>query len=286
MSYIGRKLRIRRMLFKGVDAGLIIPIDHGLTMGPIKGISSINEISKWITNESISAIISHKGTLELLTSNNMLHSNTGAIVHLNGMSNLSNDPDTKQMVTDVESAVRLGADAVSIQVNFLNTNFNHNLDTIGRVVDEAHKYGLPVLTMLYDKVKVVDQKEKVERMQKLTCSAVELGVDALKISFPDNLSQIEDSISHLRGSIKIFFAGGDMLDENQLISMTATAMRSGITGLCAGRNVFQNPDPVAIINRLGEVIKCKGYGGGSGPIYKYERDAAAITSEIEPLFDT
>ena len=258
MGYIGRKVREKRILLKGTDVGLIVPIDHGLTVGPIKGISNLSEINRWINNENVSAIIAHKGTVELLAEKNMLQSHTGVVVHLNGMSILSDDPDTKQMVTDIESAVRLGADAVSIQLNFLNTNFSHNLDTIGKVVDDAHQYGLPVLTMLYDKVPVSDSLEKIERMQKLTCAAVELGVDALKISFPENMSHLDDWVSHLRGVVKIFFAGGDVINEAELLTMTAAAMRGGVSGLCAGRNIFQHPDPAVLINQLGEIIKNKG----------------------------
>lgn len=259
MSYIGRKIRERRILLNGTDVGLIVPIDHGLSVGPIKGISSLTEINNWINNKNISAIVAHKGTVELLISNKILRSNAGIIVHLNGMSVLSDDPDTKQMVTAVESAVRLGADAVSIQLNFLNTNFNHNFDIIGRVVDDAHKYGLPVLAMIYDKVLVTGKSEKDDRMKKLTCAAVELGVDALKLSLPENNEQIDEWASHLIGTTKVFFAGGDLKDEIQLMDSTAAVMRSGASGLCAGRNIFQHPDPIKFINQLGDVIRSKGH---------------------------
>jgi len=263
MSYIGRKIRENRILFEGTDVGLIVPIDHGLTVGPLRGISSLSEINKWISNKNISAIIAHKGTVELLASNNILPSNTGLIIQLNGMLILSDDPDTKQMVTNVEAALKLGADAVSIQLNFLNTNFSHNIETIGRVVDDAHKYGLPVLAMLYDKVSVPENSEKIERMQKITRAAAELGVDFVKISFPENILQLNDLISHLKGMVKVFFAGGEVMNEMQLMTMTATAMRVGIAGLCAGRNVFQHPDPKGFINKLGKIILTKGSNGFS-----------------------
>jgi len=258
MSYIGRKIRERRILLSGTDVGLIVPIDHGLSVGPIKGISTLNEINHWINNKNISAIIAHKGTVELLTSNKILRSDAGVIVHLNGMSVLSDDPDTKQMVTDVESAVRLGADAVSLQVNFINTNFNHNFDMIGKVVDDAHKYGLPVLTMIYDNVSVDGKLEKFERMKKLTCAAVALGVDALKLSLPDHHERVGEWNAHLAGTAKVFFAGGTLMDENQLLTATAAVMRSGASGLCAGRNIFQHPEPTKLINKLADVIRDKG----------------------------
>ncbi|KGJ97561.1 class I fructose-bisphosphate aldolase [Colwellia psychrerythraea] len=253
MSYIGRKLRERRLLFQGLNSGLIVPIDHGLTMGPIKGINNFNDIERWINNENVSAIIVHKGMLESLVVNNVIKGNAGVIVQLNGMLAISKTADTKELVTSIEAAIRLGADAVSIQVNFTNNNFAHNLDTIGKVVDEAHKYGLPVLTMLYDKVDCVDSTEKNERMLKLANAAVELGVDAIKIAIPENKSHINSLM--LNGLIKVFFAGGDIIDDQEFIDNTELVMKAGATGLCAGRNIFQHSNPNLIINQLAKKIR-------------------------------
>jgi fructose-bisphosphate aldolase, class I len=178
MGYIGRKLRERRILFAGSQHGLIVPVDHGLTLGPIAGMQDTGDFEGWISSTNLSAVLAHKGLIERLVLRDMLHPATGVIVHLNGMPGIAPDADTKVMVANVEAALRLGADAVSIQVNFSAENFKHNLSIMGTATDAAHAAGLPLLTMLYDKVKTQSPHEKSKRLNHLVRVVAELGSDA------------------------------------------------------------------------------------------------------------
>ena len=87
MSYIGRLARSRRMVFPETGRGVIIPIDHGLTAGPIKGIETLDDIAPWIGSSFISAVIAHKGMMEKLIQAEVMKPECGIIVHLNGMTN-------------------------------------------------------------------------------------------------------------------------------------------------------------------------------------------------------
>lgn len=255
MGYIGRKLRQRRLLYSGSNVGLIVPIDHGLTVGPISGLQNMRDISRWIGDDNISAVIAHKGMLERLVTQNLLHSSTGVILHLNGMPSMSKEADTKQMVTHVDAALRLGADAVSVQVNFTANNYGHNLSLLGAVTDATHAAGLPLLTMLYDKVETTSSIEKIDRMHKLIRLVTEFGADSIKIGFPESMDLLGELISSHRDSIQIFFAGGEKMDEKRLQDWTLAAMQRGANGLCIGRNVFQHPEPSSILRALSEHIR-------------------------------
>lgn len=254
MGYIGRKIRESRLLFQESDRGLIVPIDHGLTVGPIPGIDDMDTISKWITNKNISAIITHKGLLEHLVIRDLIRPHLGIIVHLNGMSNLAKDGDTKCMLTDVETSIRLGADAVSIQINFTEDNFAHNLDLLGQVVDRAHSCGLPVLTMLYDKVKTDSHEDRVNRMNTLMRLCIELGTDALKVALPERIEDLSTLLkSHVK-TTKVFFAGGELTSQRSFVDNIATAISLGSSGVCAGRNIFQHTNPNAAIQLMANAI--------------------------------
>ncbi|MFC3034353.1 class I fructose-bisphosphate aldolase [Pseudoalteromonas fenneropenaei] len=254
MSYFGRKLRLSRLLYGEQSAGLIVPIDHGLTVGPIKGIESTQQIQSWVGNPDISAIIAHKGMLEKLILADAIPSSTGVIVHLNGMNSLFEDADTKQLVTDLSYAVQLGADAVSIQVNFTANNAAHNTRLLGAVADKAHALGIPLLSMVYDKVDAGDL-ESVERMRSFIRMGIELGSDALKIGFPKRIEQLEHLLSAADDSTPVFFAGGEKGDENALINKAQAAMSYGAKGLCIGRGVFQSDNKEYILSRLAKVLK-------------------------------
>lgn len=255
MGYIGRKWRERRILFPESQRGLIVPVDHGLTLGPIAGMQATDDFEDWIGSNYISAVLGHKGLIERLILRDMLHPSTGVILHLNGMACLSHDSDTKVMVSSIETALQLGADAVSLQVNFTTENFAHNFAMLGVVTDAAHAAGLPVLTMLYDKVRSPTPADGTARLNHLVRAVAELGSDAVKLAFPESAYAIHDLVARHCRDIRIFFAGGAKTSEETLVATTLEAITHGASGLCIGRNVFQHPQPRMLLRRLAECVK-------------------------------
>lgn len=253
MGFIGRKVRLKSLLFSEFPLGIIVPLDHGLTSGPIDGIETTEKLAGWIGSENISAIIGHKGLVERLIKRDMLHPSTGIILQLNGMPSIARNPDLKIIVSNIEKALRLGVDAVSIQINFSMDNYVHNLSLLGRVIDEAHSYGLPVLTMAYDKEVFLDESERLSRLSHIIRIVSELGSDAIKLASPKVISDIPLIMKKHYEDIQIYFAGGEVCDEDRLLEMTSTLVAHGAYGLCIGRNVFQHPEPELL---LGKLVNC------------------------------
>ncbi len=244
MTSTGTRVRLNRFRYPHSRVGLIVPIDHGLTIGPVEGLNSPQDLASWIGHPAVTGVLAHKGMIERLAERDVL-GQAGVMLQLNGMSSISSQPDRKEMLTSVESALRHGADAVSVQVNFDGENDAHNLSMLGLVSDEAHAYGLPVLAMVYDKVTGLDAAGKVKRLRHLMRIALELGCDALKLAAPDNL---DDLPTLLRGmDIPVFFAGGTLTSERSLQALAQGAVLAGAAGLCLGRNVFQRADPVQLL---------------------------------------
>jgi len=249
----GKQLRLSRFRYRRsargqASYGLIVPIDHGLTIGPVEGIQNVSQISTWIGDPAITGVIAHKGMIERLAARELL-GGMGVMMHLNGMSTLGPTPDRKERLTAIETALRLGADGVSLQVNFDGANDAHNLRELGRVVDEAGVYGLPVLTMLYDKAAAEDGK-RLERMRHLLRICLELGADAVKIAPPKRLSEIPELLEGIADDLPIFFAGGSVMGDLDLLRLAELAIAHRAAGLCVGRNVFQREAPEDILHRL------------------------------------
>ena len=245
----GKKIRQNRFFYKGTKVGLVVPMDHGLTIGPVEGIESPERIASFIGSPALTGVILHKGMIERLQ-DSLGHS--GVMLHVNGMSNISSNPDKKEQIATIETAVRLGADGISLQVNFDGLNDDHNLKMLGSVVDDAQRFGLPVLTMLYDKVNVGDKQ--ITRLRHLMRIAVELGTDALKLAAPEKLELLPEILNGFTAHTNIFFAGGSLSSEAQMLQLATAVVEAGASGLCIGRNVFQRENPnvilAAIQNRL------------------------------------
>jgi fructose-bisphosphate aldolase, class I len=254
MSASGKQIRLGRFFYPHSRLGMIVPMDHGLTIGPVEGLKNVSEIANWIGHPGITGIIAHKGMAERLGARGLLRG-MGVIIHLNGMSTLSGKSDQKELLTSVETAICLGADAVSVQVNFDGSNDAHNLKLLGTVVDEAQSCGLPVLTMLYDKVLSEKSEQRIHRMRHLMRVTMELGTDLLKIGAPDGgLGEIPPLLEGLSEDVPIFFAGGMITSDTELVALTECAIQHGGAGLCVGRNVFQRPSPMETLNRLSSLL--------------------------------
>lgn len=253
MEGVAKKIRWSRFLDRLSGRGLLVPIDHGLTMGPLEGLDSLDQMARWMTHPAITGIVAHKGMVERLACHGLLHGK-GLMVHLNGMMSIAPRPDQKERLTSVEAAARLGADAVSLQLNFDGANDAHNLTQLGSAVDEAQRHGLPVLTMLYDKAPCADRTARLQRSRHLMRACVELGTDALKLAVPAVLSDLPALLAGVKEHTAVFIAGGAMASDEEILGLAREAVASGATGLCAGRNVFQREAAGDLLGHLASVV--------------------------------
>ena len=105
---------------------VIVPMDHGVTVGPIQGIANMQQIINQLLKGKTDAILIHKGIAKHVDVGN-----AGLIVMLSGMSNLSPNINGKVQVCSVQEAIRLGADAVSVHVNVGAQDEDKMLSTLG-----------------------------------------------------------------------------------------------------------------------------------------------------------
>ena len=177
------------------------------------------------------------------------------MLHCTGMSGVSTTSHTKQRLTSIDTAIALGADAISLQANFDGQNDAHNLQLIGDIVDDARGFGLPVLAMIYD---VHPESRSTDRLRHLIRIAVELGVDAIKIAPPTDLQELPALVASLSSDVDIFVAGGELRGEAELIALAERALDAGIAGLCIGRNIFQSRCPERVLDALHALIASNG----------------------------
>ena len=254
MGASGTTVRWSRFVSGPGERALIVPIDHGLTVGPIEGLSGVREVGRWIGDPAIDGVIAHKGMLRRLGDAGLLRG-LGVMAHLNGATAIGEDPDTKHLVTSVENAVRLGADGVSVQVNFRTDNHAHNLHVLGNVVDEADRFGLPVLAMVYPVGGPTEEPELAMRQHRhFLRIAYELGVDAVKTAPPEHLEDIPALVAGFGEEMAVLFSGGSLASDENLTSLAKAVATSPARGLCVGRNVFQRPDPSGMLTQLRQLL--------------------------------
>ena len=245
---VGKKIRMKRIINRASGKTVIIPLDHGVSMGPIQGLQDIDKTVNMVIRGGANATIVHKG---IVTSTNRTEdTDIGLIIHLSASTSLNPEPNDKISVCEVEEALALGADAVSVHVNIGAGTESHMLESLGRTARECNQWGLPLLAMMYprgDKVEV-----NVESVKLAARVGAELGADIIKCPYTGSAESFEEVVKGC--PVPVVIAGGSKLSDEETLNMIEGAMKAGARGLSMGRNVFQHENPELFVKVACEMV--------------------------------
>ena len=244
----GKQVRINRITLNGKM--LCVPMDHGVSSGPIKGVDRIYETMRKVEKGGATAVIVHKGIIKNLPK----PLNTGMIMHISGSTSLSTKPNWKVQVGTVEEAIRLGADAVSVHVNLGNADEQDMLMKLGLVADECDAWGIPFIAMMYPRGENIQDPKNPETIAHVARVGAELGADIVKVPMPS--ANPDDIRVIVRGCpAPVVAAGGPKMDsDRKVLELAAAVVEAGGIGVTFGRNIFQHRDPEKITQALRAVI--------------------------------
>jgi len=246
----GKAIRMRR-IFDENGKTVIVPMDHGISLGPVKGIEDIGATVEKLADGGASAIVVHKGLVPYVGPS--VGSKLGLIVHISASTSLSPDPNYKVLVTSPEDVVAAGADAVSIHCNIGGDNEEKMVADFGSVADSCRRLGMPLLAMCYPRGKNVKSSFDVDAVKHCARLSAELGADVVKTNYTGSVDTFEEVV---KGTpIPVVIAGGPKMDsDTAILRMVSEAMEAGAKGVSIGRNVFQHDDITGITRAIGKVV--------------------------------
>ena len=243
----GKTRRLRRIL-KEDNRTVIIPIDHGVSSGPMRGIENMQETVTRLTAGGADAIVLHKGIAKRVDV-----ADAGLIVHLSAISNLSPNCQNKVQVCSVTEAVRLGAEAVSVHVNVGAQDEDKMLAKLGRVADECDLLGMPLLAMMYPRGPKITNEHAVDLVAHAARIGAELGADIVKTNYtgdPESFRLVVEACP-----VPVVIAGGPKSETSvDVLQMVHDSLKAGGAGLSIGRNVFQHKNPTLMVKALVAIV--------------------------------
>jgi fructose-bisphosphate aldolase / 2-amino-3,7-dideoxy-D-threo-hept-6-ulosonate synthase len=243
----GKTRRLRRIMQQD-NCTLIVPMDHGVTIGPIQGITNMQRITDQLVKGKADAILVHKGIAK-----NIDVGDSGLIVMLSGMSNLSPNVNGKVQVCSVQEAIRIGADAVSVHVNVGAQDEDKMLQNLGKVSDECDTYGIPLLAMMYPRGPKIQNEHAPDMVAHAARIGAELGADIIKTNYTGSIETFKGVIESC--PVPVVIAGGPKCKTLQEIFQTTfDSKKAGAAGLSIGRNVFQCDNPTQIVKALSAIV--------------------------------
>lgn len=249
---IGKTIRMDRIFNPQTQRTVIVPMDHGITLGPVTGLADAKKTLVSAIEGGTNAVIMHKGIVKDCYVKCLKR--TGLIIHLSASTSLSTDPDNKVIVTTPEEALKLGADAISIHVNIGSENEYQMLRDLGEVSRSCEDLGLPLLAMMYPRGKNIHNQYDPELIAHVCRVGAELGADVIKTNYtgdPDSFRQV------IKGCpVPVLVAGGLKTGtDEELLEKIKGALDAGASGVAIGRNVFMHDNPSVMVKRICAVVQ-------------------------------
>jgi len=245
---------MQRIMDRDSGKMVIVPIDHGISDGPIDGLINVRETVSNIAESGANGILMHKGMVQVGFRGG--GSDIGLIVHLSAGTMLSPDPLNKVIVTTVEEAVALGADAISIHINVGATDTGRMMLEAGEVARDCKRLGMPLLMMMYPRGEKVSNEKDVSVVKIAARIGAELGADIVKTNYTGSKESFREVVEGC--PVPVVIAGGCKGTDREVLQMIKDAMDAGASGVALGRNAFQHKEPKKMIGAVSLIVN-KGY---------------------------
>jgi fructose-bisphosphate aldolase/2-amino-3,7-dideoxy-D-threo-hept-6-ulosonate synthase len=231
---------------------LVVPMDHGITLGAVKGLKNIESTVDAVTRGGADAVLTQRGVAPRVHPNK---NDAGYIVHLNASTSIGPDERDKRPSGTVEDAIRAGADAVSFHINVGSEYEPEQIEGLAELTRKAADYGMPVLAMTYARghdVRTDDPEAFAEDLGHAVRLGEELGADVIKTGYSGTPETFEGVVESTR--LPVLIAGGSKGTDEETLSMVRGAMDAGAAGVSMGRSIFQHDEPEKITEAVTAVI--------------------------------
>jgi fructose-bisphosphate aldolase/2-amino-3,7-dideoxy-D-threo-hept-6-ulosonate synthase len=251
MSEIGKRVRMERIIDRDSGNTVIIPLDHGISVGPIKGLVNLPDMVNKVAKGGANAVLQQKGMVR--HGHRGYGRDVGLIVHMSASTSLGPDPNNKVQVCQVEECLKMGADAVSVHINIGSETESDQLSILGCVSERCDFWGMPLVAMMYPRGKSIANPNDVEVVSHAARAGAELGADIVKTNYtgdPDTFRRVVEGCP-----VPVVIAGGPKTETDmQFLEMIEGALEAGGRGVAIGRNVFQHDDPIKMTMAISAIV--------------------------------
>lgn len=240
----GFENRLNKILPNG--RAVMLAIDHGYFLGPIRGLEKPGETVKKLLPYTDSLYVT-RGTLSASipedTEKPMVLRVSG------GPTVVGKDLANETIVTSIKEAIRHNVVGVGVSV-FIGSNYEtQTITNLAHVVTDAHQYGIPVLGI----TAVGKELDKRDARFLSLASRVtaEMGADIVKTYYCEDFEKVTSTCP-----VPIVIAGGPKFDTiREALEITYYALAQGAAGVDMGRNIWQSAHPEAMIKAIHSIVK-------------------------------
>ena len=239
----GLQNRLSRIILRNDNRALMLAVDHGYFLGPTEKLE--------VPKKTIAPLLKYCDSL--MVTRGVQRSSVDATYPIpivlrvsGGPSIVGEDLSNEEITTSLKEAIRLNASAVAMSIFVGSKNEKQTVVNLGRLVNEAEEYGIPVLAV----TAVGKEMARDARYLSLACRiAAEQGAHIVKTYYCEDFEKVVQSCP-----VPIIIAGGKKLPERDALKLTYDALQAGAVGVDMGRNIWQSENPVPMIIAVKAIV--------------------------------
>lgn len=239
----GLKRRMADIIRQPSGRAVMLAVDHGYFLGPTERLENPARVVRPLVQHCDSLMLT-RGVLRAC-----VNADTRVPVVLRvsgGPSIIGEDLSNEGITVGVRDAVRVGASALAMSVFVGARHEQQTIVNLGRLVDEAEEFGIPVLAV----TAVGKDMARDARYLSLACRiAAEQGARIVKTYYCAGFEKVVESCP-----VPVIIAGGKKIGEREALELTASAVAAGASGVDMGRNIWQSDHPVAMIKAVRSIV--------------------------------
>lgn len=289
---LGKYTRLRRLFYEhgpGNGTAMFLPLDHGLEHGPGDFLSNPESENpeyqlRLALEGGYSAVVFQVGIAEKYM--RAFAGRVPLVLKLNGKTNVPPDDEAfSPQTATVETAVRLGADAVGYTLYVGSPAQDRDFVQFMGVREEAERLGMPVIVWAYPRGRAIKAKGGRDTLYAIDYAArvaEELGADVVKVNIPKvggapnvdvpepyrslqpSAQEALEKVVRSAGRSLVVISGGSRLSDEEVLANAEASMKAGAAGVIFGRNIWQRKmeDALSISREIKKIIARYGAEGG------------------------
>jgi DhnA family fructose-bisphosphate aldolase class Ia len=234
--------RIRRLFCHDDGRAILVPIDHGLYAGPMRGIEDPRRIARAVIPGADGLLIS-PGFARAIAAE--LPGRCALVMRVGAVNDQSPTQGYEAVYASVELALRYDADWLAHSLYIGGEHDSEAIRDAGAIVEAADRYSVPVILEFLPR----DGGQQPEQVAAWARLGAELGASAIKTIYTGD----PESFAKVTGGcpVPVLIAGGPAVGTGADLMDTVTgALAGGGAGLAIGRRVWQADDPARLLRVL------------------------------------
>lgn len=247
----GKQRRLGR-LFKGPNRRcLLVPLDHGPWLGPVKGIDRPRSIVQQVLAGGANALLVSPGVARMVEP--ILGPDTGLVLRVSITLGLAPEARQETPVATVETALCLDADAVAVSIFFGRGGEVETMRYLGELTEQCNRFGMPVLAEMMPTLEDTYDRQAIAHAARI---GFEMGADIIKTNYCGDIEAFQHVVAS--SPVPILVAGGPRKAEGQddTLQLVREILEAGAAGVAFGRRIWQSEDPRGLVSEIHHTLFC------------------------------